>query len=132
MNQFLIPSPTIPNPPDVHLEGDEAKHAIKVLRLREGDACLVTDGKGFQAQGTVSEVYQSALRLKVDEVLDVQPLSPEITIALGLLKKRDRIEWSLEKCTELGAAGLWMVQMDHSERSVFKVDRAQSVVERVL
>ena len=132
MNQFLIPSPTIPNPPDVHLEGDEAKHAIKVLRLREGDACLVTDGKGFQAQGTVSEVYQSALRLKVDEVLDVQPMSPEITIALGLLKKRDRIEWALEKCTELGAAGLWMVQMDHSERSVFKVDRAQSVVESAL
>jgi Uncharacterized protein conserved in bacteria len=64
MNQFLIPSPTTPNPPDVHLEGDEAKHAIKVLRLREGDICLVTDGKGFQAQCTVSEVYQSALSWK--------------------------------------------------------------------
>lgn len=132
MNQFLIPSPTIPNPPHVHLEGDEAKHAIKVLRLRQGDRCLVTDGKGFQAHCTVEEVYQSALSLRVDEVLEVVSPYPEITIALGLLKKRDRIEWALEKCTELGVAGLWMVQMDHSERSVVKLDRAQAVVESAL
>lgn len=132
MNQFLIPSPTIPNPPDLHLEGDEAKHALKVLRLREGDACLVTDGKGFQARCSVGDVYQSALILRVDEIMEVQPRSLEITIALGLLKKRDRIEWALEKCTELGAAGLWLVHMDHSERSVVKLERAQAVVESAL
>ncbi len=132
MNQFLIPSPTIPNPPNLHLEGDEAKHALKVLRLREGDPCLVTDGKGFQARCSVGDVYQSALTLRVDEIMDVQPRSPEITIALGLLKKRDRIEWALEKCTELGAAGLWLVHMDHSERSVVKLERAQAVVESAL
>ncbi|MDA0907502.1 MAG: RsmE family RNA methyltransferase [Bacteroidetes bacterium] len=132
MNQFLIPSPTIPNPPDLHLEGDEAKHALKVLRLREGDLCLVTDGKGFQARCSVGDVYQSALTLRVDEIMDVQPRSPEITIALGLLKKRDRIEWALEKCTELGAAGLWLVHMDHSERSVVKLERAHAVVESAL
>lgn len=132
MNQFLIPSPTIPNPPDLHLEGDEAKHALKVLRLREGDACLVTDGKGFQARCSVGDVYQSALTLRVDEIMEVQPRSPEITIALGLLKKRDRIEWALEKSTELGASGLWLVHMDHSERSVVKLERAQAVVESAL
>jgi 16S rRNA (uracil1498-N3)-methyltransferase len=131
MNQFLIPSPTIPNPPDLHLEGDEAKHALKVLRLREGDVCLVTDGKGFQARCSVGDVYQSALTLRVDEIMEVQPRSPEITIALGLLKKRDRMEWALEKCTELGASGLWLVHMDHSERSVVKLERAQAVVERI-
>ena len=132
MNQFLIPSPTIPNPPDLHLEGDEAKHALKVLRLREGDACLVTDGKGFQARCSVGDVYQSALTLRVDEIMEVKPRSSEITIALGLLKKRDRMEWALEKCTELGAAGLWLVHMDHSERSVVKLERAQAVVESAL
>jgi 16S rRNA (uracil1498-N3)-methyltransferase len=78
------------------LADDDDHHLRKVLRVREGEEIVVTDGKGSWA---LCEVTQRAVSLVSHVHLD--PPSPETTLYLTPLKG-DRSEWAVAKATEVG------------------------------
>lgn len=131
MNQFLISSADITGTL-LSLQGTEARHAIQVLRLRKGDIFLATDGRGLQVRAEVTDVRQDTLLAEVRERTDELEPSSKITVALGLLKKRDRLEFAVEKLTELGAQRIVLFQGDHSERSHARPDRLEGIVQSAL
>ena len=85
------------------LPQDEAMHAMRVLRLKGGDELYLMDGAGcfYRAQVTIA-----ATRNCYYEILETLPQAPQwqghLHLAIAPTKMLDRIEWMLEKATEVG------------------------------
>lgn len=81
--------------------GGEAHHAARVLRLRAGDAVELFDGRGQAVAGRIETVGRRELTVAIDEPPRAQPRpSPEIELAFAVPKGK-RVDWLLEKATEL-------------------------------
>ena len=108
-----------------HLDTDESRHAVKVLRLKTGDEITVIDGKGtfYHAQITTPD-----LRKCTFEVLSTrieQKTGGLRHIAISPTKNIDRIEWFVEKAVEIGVDRISFFKSDNSERKVIKIDRIE-------
>jgi 16S rRNA (uracil1498-N3)-methyltransferase len=88
----------------VRLDAAETKHA-RVRRLRAGEAIAVFDGRGGSYLGVVERAGGTHLDVRVTQRLrDRAAESPcALTLAIAQLKA-DRLEWAIEKATELGVA----------------------------
>ena len=127
MNIFYSPPSSI-SPNSLKLTGQEAKHATKVLRIRPGDQIHVTDGAGKLYQCNVSEVQKSDVVCTILDTKVEERKSPFVTLVVGLIKKRDRLEFSVEKSVELGADEIVVFRGDHSEKGNVRLDRLESTV----
>lgn len=102
-----------------------AHHLFRVLRLRDGEAVTVTDGRGRWRPTRVA-----AGSLEPDGEVRAEPEPREsVTIALAI-PKRDRPEWIIQKLTELGVARIVFL---HTERSVVRwgADRAERHLDKL-
>jgi 16S rRNA (uracil1498-N3)-methyltransferase len=83
------------------LIGDHAQHLIRVLRARVGDRFDIATGAAVQS-GQIISIADGRVDFELGEEVVVAGLS-EITLVLSVFKF-DRMEWAIEKCTELGVA----------------------------
>lgn len=89
----------------LRLEGAAHHHVCRVLRLRVGDAVELRDGQGGLAAARLERVAKGSAELSHGpRETPAAPAQPELHLALPLLKGR-RLDWALEKGTELGVAG---------------------------
>ncbi len=98
------------------LRGEEAKHLSKVLRVEAGQQYEISDGEGHY----LAEVETAHRELVKFVVLERIPVAPEpfaVTLAIALVKF-DRLEWILEKATELGAHHIRPFWCDRSEHGL--------------
>lgn len=110
------------------LTGQEAQHAAKVLRVREGDEIHATDGQGKRFTGNVEAVHRQSITVTITHT-EVKPEpKPQIIMALGVIKKRDRLEFAVEKAVELGASEIALFHSHHSEKTGVKLSRLESIV----
>ena len=100
-------------PATVDLTADEARHAREALRLRTGDDVELFDGCGGLAMAEVVEVSRRSVRVRVDSVQAVQRPGPLVHLGFAVPKGK-RLDWLLEKATELGAASLRPVVFERS------------------
>lgn len=97
----------------VSLEGTEADHARRSLRLRPGDALSVVDGQGSRFHGTVSALEKHAVVLHLDRVETLLRWPQrELWLAAGVLKST-RMDFVIEKASELGVSRLIPVVFKH-------------------
>lgn len=117
----------IPETPRFELPEEESKHIVRVLRMQEGDSCLLLNGKG--ALVTVKIVAAHPKRCGVEVVERTQATAPKkrFHLAIAPTKNMDRMEWMVEKVVEIGATEITFLQCDHSERVQLKLDRLQRV-----
>ena len=103
--RFLIAAPAAAGAL-VRLAGDEARHA-RVRRLARGEAVALFDGAGHACEGVVEALEREALTVRVTRVLPPRQGESHLalTLAVGLLKA-DKLDWVIEKATELGATRL--------------------------
>ncbi|MDT9595221.1 16S rRNA (uracil(1498)-N(3))-methyltransferase [Nocardioides zeae] len=85
----------------VRVEGDEAHHAVVVRRLAVGERVRLVDGRGRAVVGPVVTAGKRLLEVEVDEVVDVPPPAPALTVVQAL-PKGDRGELAVEVLTEIG------------------------------
>jgi 16S rRNA (uracil1498-N3)-methyltransferase len=109
------------------LTDDEAFHAAKVLRLREGETVQVTNGKGSWFEAIVQQTHPKRCDLKVVQETKQPPRPFRIEIALAPTKNLDRIEWFVEKATEIGIDRISFFYTKHSERRTMKLERLQKI-----
>ncbi len=127
MNLFICDrSETGIEPHRFFLKGQESHHAVKVLRLREGDPVFATDGKGNLFSGIAKVISKDGVKAAIIETKYIPKPEPEISIALGNIKKRDRLEFAIEKAVELGVTKLTVFRADHSEKEKVRIDRLYS------
>ena len=101
MARFYVPQPRIENGM-LKIEGDEVKHIRKVLRLRAGDEIVVFDGLGREVEGTIVEEGLSSVVIRVQNIISSKKDSPlEVTLAQSLLKG-EKMDYLIQKATELG------------------------------
>ena len=102
-NDYFFVEPTAINGTYITIEGDEAKHIARVLRKQEGEMLWVADGNG-----TAYEVVIRSISLHTVECEIVYAHQHhhepdiEVTLAVAQLKNPSRMEWIIEKGTELG------------------------------
>ena len=96
--------------------GAVCHHLARVLRLRAGDAVELFDGRGHSFSARVVEVGAEAVRLEVGPGRAAPPSRP-VAVVQGL-PKADKLEWVLQKGTELGASAFFPVT---TARSVVKL-----------
>ncbi len=101
MPRFYVPSPRIEEEL-LKVQGGEVRHIRRVLRLKVGDRLVVFDGSSKEYAGVIVEETPSSVVIKLEEVLSPQRESPlEITLAQSLLKG-EKMEYLIQKATELG------------------------------
>ena len=120
MNLFY--QPLIPQGA-LHLDQDESRHAVKVLRKRNGDVIKLTDGKGFFYEGIITDADPHECSFEIRSSLPIHKKNFKIHIAISPTKNADRIEWFVEKAVEIGIDEITFLQCDHTERQHIKADR---------
>lgn len=121
MHRFHLP-PEQCHGPVLTLTGREAHHALRVLRLRRGDAVGVLDGAGGELHCEVSETGRHEMHLRVIERRLVPPLPWRLTL-LQAIPKGKLFESIVQKATELGAHRIVPLL---SERVVAHLDIARA------
>ena len=112
----------------VWLEEQEAKHCVQVLRKKEGDTIQIIDGKGSLFEGPIVDIAKKKCSIEIARQNYFEPIAPKIHLAIAPTKNLSRIEWFVEKATELGVAEITFLKCQHSERKVLKLERLQKVV----
>jgi len=111
------------------LNEEESKHCVRVLRLGVGAIVNLVDGKGgfYTAEITSDNPKKVSLSiLKVEK--EFHKRNHYLHIAVAPTKNIDRIEWFLEKATELGIDEITPIITDRSERRIVKEDRLNKVI----
>lgn len=85
------------------IEGEEAHHALRVMRLRVGDECEVFDGAGQAARVLVLSGHGSSMTVQVQELLPAMPPVAGITLALAV-PKGNNMDLIVQKAVELGVS----------------------------
>ena len=106
----------------------EAGHAIRVLRMKEGDKLILTDGCGlfYEAEITLASAKRctfNILRSQKDRKL----WKGGIHIAVAPTKNMDRMEWFTEKAAEIGLDSLTLLHCKNSERHTVKTERLEKI-----
>ncbi|MBS3735253.1 MAG: 16S rRNA (uracil(1498)-N(3))-methyltransferase [Phycisphaerae bacterium] len=99
----------------VDLPAAEAHHARHALRLRDGEPVELFDGHGDAATGRLVLIGRKGARVAVDSRRTAPPPAPPGVELAFAVPKGKRLDWLLEKATELAAAALRPV---HFARSV--------------
>lgn len=127
MNLFYCPE--INNSQTVLLPEEESVHAIRVLRMKTGDAIFITDGKGMFYEGEIISDNAKKCSVKIIRpVADSSKRNFHLAIAIAPTKNIDRFEWFLEKATEIGCDEIIPISCKHSERTVIKTERLNKVI----
>jgi len=111
------------------LPEEEARHALRVLRLNEGDEITLTDGKGSFYRATIARSHPKDCAVTIVQRRQPAPLWPyRIHIAMAPTKHTDRTEWFMEKATEIGINAVTFLNCHHSERREIKTLRMEKTM----
>jgi 16S rRNA (uracil1498-N3)-methyltransferase len=117
----LLHSISDPPPESISVEGERFHYLAHVLRVSSGDTLEIFDGKGRAFSARIRSVEASRVVLELGGPVITAP-TPRITLVQGL-PKATKMEWLIQKGTELGAAAFAPVAM---RRSVLKIPPARA------
>ena len=113
----------------IMLHEEEARHALKVLRLKLDDEVYATDGLGNWFQCSISEIGKRHCALRIiKHEKEKGKRNYKIHIAVAPTKNIKRFEWFLEKATEIGIDEITPIITEHSERREMKTERSKRVI----
>ena len=116
----------LPDFQDNILSETEALHCIKVLRKGRGDKIKVSDGNGNVATAIISDPNPKKCQVQIKDIEQVEKgWENEIWLAVAPTKQMERMEWMVEKCTEIGVDGIVFIQTARTERDALKLDRLE-------
>lgn len=111
------------------LDQEESAHAIRVLRMKEGDDLTIVDGKGgfYRVRVTGANPNQCKFEI-IDKKEKYSKRNFYLHLAIAPTKNFDRTEWFLEKATEIGIDEITFLNCEKSERRIVKLERAEKIV----
>lgn len=104
-----------PSAAEVRLSEDRSRYVARVLRMRVGDPLNVFDGRGKEVQGVISSAAKAAVVVELQSPVDALAQSPcAITLVQGI-SRGDRMDFTLQKATELGVHAICVCFAERSE-----------------
>lgn len=108
-------------------ESDSA-HCCRVLRIGEGDEVTVVDGKGSRFRCVIACAHPGHTMVEIAGRERVVPSwRQQITVAVAPTKNMDRMEWLVEKLTEVGVDRIIPIECARSERREIKTERLEKI-----
>ena len=123
---LLFYQPGIPQG-TLYLDSDESRHCVKVLRKKAGDTITVTDGQGYFYDAVIAKADPAQCSFEVRDKTPAPEKEYFIHVAISPTKNAERIEWFVEKATELGVDRITLMDCKNTERSFIKTDRLNKV-----
>lgn len=110
------------------LPESDSQHCVRVLRMKAGDTIEVMDGKGRLYRCVLVDAHSKHAAVEIVESQEL-PLfwSQDVTLAVAPTKHMDRMEWMVEKLTELGVNRIVPLLCRHSERKEIKTERLEKI-----
>ncbi|WP_298780809.1 16S rRNA (uracil(1498)-N(3))-methyltransferase [uncultured Polaribacter sp.] len=111
----------------------ESKHIVRVLRKKEGDILKITNGKGFLFDVKINIASDKKCLAEIISFEEKpKPWNYYLHIAIAPTKLNDRIEWFLEKATEIGIDEITPIICSNSERKVVKQERLEKIIQSAM
>ncbi|MFA5047002.1 MAG: 16S rRNA (uracil(1498)-N(3))-methyltransferase [Paludibacter sp.] len=111
------------------LPEEESLHAVKVLRLQSGDAITVVDGVGGYYEAQITRPHPKHCEFEiVKSIAGFGKRDYKLHIAIAPTKNIERLEWFIEKATEIGIDEITPLICRFSERKVIKADRLEKII----
>ncbi|MDC3388024.1 16S rRNA (uracil(1498)-N(3))-methyltransferase [Flavobacteriaceae bacterium] len=111
---------------------EESKHIVKVLRKKEGDLLTITNGRLelFNVEITIADTKKCLVEIK--SIIHKKKHHYKLHIAIAPTKMNDRMEWFLEKATEIGIDEITPVFCNNSERKIIKKERFEKIIQSAM
>ena len=106
----------------------ESKHCIKVLRKVNGDKIELVNGIGGQFECKIIDDHYKKCKVKIMKRTHHEPAKRALHIAMAIPKSSERLEWFLEKATELGLTRLSLINCTNSERKTINRKRLEKII----
>ena len=111
------------------LDEEESCHCVRVLRYTRGDEILLTNGQGMTYTAVITNPHPKHCEFEVRTAeKQSKHHSNYIHIAIAPTKNVERIEWFVEKCTEIGVDEITPLLCRFSERKQLRIDRLQKII----
>ncbi|MBS1951691.1 MAG: 16S rRNA (uracil(1498)-N(3))-methyltransferase [Cytophagales bacterium] len=124
MNLFYQPN----IPEGIHyLDRDESHHAVRVMRLGEKQTIDLTDGRGLFYVAKITRADPKKCEFEIIEKKQIARRDFQVHIAIAPTKNADRMEWFVEKVTEIGVDQISFMFCKNSERKVINCERIEKV-----
>ena len=124
---YLFYAPDIEGEP--FLTEEESAHAVRVMRLSQGEEIRLTNGKGMFYRAVIVRAHPKCCEVMVTEQFREAPQWPvHIHIAIAPPKHIDRMEWFVEKATEIGVNAITCLNCRYSERKEIKTSRLEKIM----
>ncbi len=107
------------------LSEEESGHVVRVLRMNTGDALEILDGRGNCYVANIRDAHHKRCLVEITHRFSETQPERRIHIAMGPTKQGDRLEWFVEKATEIGLTHLSFIETCNMERTRLKLDRLQ-------
>jgi 16S rRNA (uracil1498-N3)-methyltransferase len=111
------------------LSEEESKHCVRVLRLGVGDDVQLIDGRGGFYEAEIIDAHPKRTILQIKSVVEgFGKRNHYLHIAIAPTKNIERLEWFLEKATEIGIDEISLIICQRSERKEAKTDRLNKII----
>lgn len=111
------------------LPEEESLHAVKVLRLQAGSEIELVDGVGGYYIARITSAHHKRCGFEiVESKQNFGKRNYNLHIAIAPTKSMDRLEWFVEKATEIGVDSITCIVCKHSERKIVKSERLEKII----
>ena len=111
------------------LPEEESQHAVKVLRLQVGEEITLVDGTGGYYKAKITNPHPKHCSFEITEtILEYGKRDFHLHIAIAPTKNIERLEWFIEKATEIGIDEITPIICRFSERKVIKAERLEKII----
>ena len=114
MPRFFLDTPILPSA-TFELDARAAQH-VRVLRLREGESITLFNGTGGEVPATLSRIDKRTVEIATGEHVSVERESAVRITLYAALIANDRMDWMIQKATELGVAAIQPLYSERSQR----------------
>lgn len=112
--RLFVDVPLVPGQ-DVPLPQDASRHALRVLRLKTGDGVTLFNGDGREYRARLVTADGRAASVHIEDVESPERESPLRITLIQSLARGEKMDWIIQKATELGAARIWPAITERSE-----------------
>lgn len=110
------------------LDEDNSRHIVQVLRMKPGEKLRLTDGRGALLTAAILDDHKKKCRVRIESAEQFPPRKNNVAIAISPLKNASRLEWFLEKATEIGVSAIIPLLSERTERQHNRPDRWQNIL----
>jgi 16S rRNA (uracil1498-N3)-methyltransferase len=125
---FFYTEPIAPSDNIVVLNEENSKHIVQVLRMQNGKQIKLTDGFGNIFLSEITDAHKKKCTVKIIEKTKHESPANKVCIAVSPVKNNSRLEWFLEKATEIGVSEIVLLMCERTEKQNIRLDRMKGIL----